>query len=104
MDEAFEGFARGPGVYGLFGAADAFVDGLRVAGDVDGGAGVQEDHVARRAPLLAGEHVAHYAGVEVGIAAEQAVGGVDNPFYIMAVGMAVGAGGSLPWGAARHGR
>ena len=32
------------------------------------------------------------------------VGGVDNPFYIMAVGMAVGVGGSLAWGAARRGR
>ncbi len=32
------------------------------------------------------------------------VGGVDNPFYIMAVGIAVGAGGSLAWGAARRGR
>jgi hypothetical protein len=32
------------------------------------------------------------------------VGGVDNPFYIMAVGIAVGAGGSLSWGAAERGR
>ena len=32
------------------------------------------------------------------------VGGVDNPFYIMAVGIAVGAGGSVAWGAARRGR
>ncbi len=30
--------------------------------------------------------------------------GVDNPFYVMAVGIAVGAGGSLAWGAARRGR
>lgn len=32
------------------------------------------------------------------------VGGADNPFYIMAVGIAVGAGGSLAWDAARRGR
>jgi len=51
------------------------------------------------ASIVVGALIGGGVGLIVG-----SVGGVDNPFYIMAVGIAVGAGGSLAWDAARRGR
>ncbi len=56
---------------------------LGLAGDEDRGARVQQDHVAGGPRLLAGEDVAQDAGVEVGVAAEEAVGGVAREAEVL---------------------
>src|SRR3954468_7085884 len=72
-DEALERLLRGPARDGFFGEADAFFHSGRAAGDVDGGASVQEDDVAGSTPLLAGEDATQDKGVQVGITAEETV-------------------------------
>src|SRR5215211_937541 len=71
--EVFQGRRGGPVAYGIPSKTHAFFYRLRFARDVDRGAGVEEDDVAGRPTLLAGEDIAKNAGVEVCVAAEQAV-------------------------------